>query len=99
MGIGDDGHTASLFPGSPALDVTDRLVVNVEHPGMPPEHPRLTLTYPVFDAARVALFLVTGEEKREALGKLMAGDESIPAARVQSERLIVLADPSAAKLS
>ena len=99
MGIGDDGHTASLFPGSPALDVTDRLVVNVEHPGMPPEHPRLTLTFPVFAAARVALFLVAGEEKRVALGKLMAGDESIPAARVHSERVIVLADPSAAKLS
>ena len=99
MGIGEDGHTASLFPGSPALDVTDRHVVYVEHPGMPPQHPRLTLTFPVFDAARVAMFLVSGEEKRDALAKLTAGDESIPAARVHSERVIVLADPSAANRS
>jgi 6-phosphogluconolactonase len=96
LGIGDDGHTCSLFPGSPALEVTDRLVVNVEHPGMPPEHPRLTLTYPVLNDSRVALFLVSGEGKREAVAKLLAGDESVPAARVRSERVIVLADPDAA---
>jgi 6-phosphogluconolactonase len=95
LGIGDDGHTASLFPGSPELDVTDRFVVNVEHPGMPPEHPRLTLTFPVLNAAHVALFLVAGEKKREPLRKLLAGDESIPAGRVRSRRVIVLADPEA----
>jgi 6-phosphogluconolactonase len=96
MGLGDDGHTASLFPGKPALEVTDRWVVNVPVPGMPPPHPRMTLTFPVFDAARLALFLASGESKRDALRKLMAGDESIPAARVHSERVIVLADPDAA---
>ena len=96
MGIGDDGHTASLFPGRPELDVTDELVVYVPRPGMPPEHPRMTLTFPVLDAAGVALFLVEGEKKREPLRKLVAGDESIPAARVHSERVIVLADRQAA---
>jgi 6-phosphogluconolactonase len=96
MGIGDDGHTASLFPGKPALGVTDRWVVGVPEPGMPPEHPRMTLTFPVLNAARLALFLVEGAKKREALRKLALGDESIPAARVKSDRVIVLADPEAA---
>jgi 6-phosphogluconolactonase len=96
LGIGDDGHTCSLFPGRPELDVSDRWVVHVPHPGMPPEHPRLTLTFPVLDAARVALFLVEGERKREPLRKLVEGDESIPAARVHSERVVVLADREAA---
>jgi 6-phosphogluconolactonase len=96
MGLGEDGHTASLFPGKPALEVTDRWVVNVPEPGMPPPHPRMTLTLPVFDAGRIALFLVSGDSKRDALRKLMAGDESIPAARVHSQRVIVLADPAAA---
>jgi len=95
MGIGEDGHTASLFPGKPALDVTDRWVVNVPEPGMPPPHPRMTLTLPVFDAAHLSLFLVSGESKRDALQKLMAGDEPIPSARVHSERVLVLADRAA----
>ena len=96
MGIGEDGHTASLFPGKPALDVTDRLVVDVPEPGMPPPYPRMTLTLPVFDAARLSMFLVSGESKRDALERLMAGDESVPAARVHSERVLVLADREAA---
>jgi 6-phosphogluconolactonase len=96
MGLGEDGHTASLFPGKPAVEVTDRWVVNVQQPGMPPPLPRLTLTLPIFDAARLALFLVSGESKRDALKKLVSGDESVPSARVHSERVIVLADPAAA---
>src|SRR3954453_13249422 len=95
LGIGDDGHTASLFPGKPALDVTDRWVVYVPEPGMPPPHPRLTMTFPVHDASRLALFLVSGEGKRERLRQLMAGDD-IPAARIAAERVIVLADRAAA---
>ena len=95
MGLGEDGHTASLFPGKPALDVADRWVVDVPEPGMPPPHPRMTLTLPVFDAARVALFLVSGESKRDALRKLVGGDKSIPAARVHSDRVIVLVDRAA----
>ena len=60
LGLGVDGHTASLFPGHPALEERDRWVVRVERG----DHPRLTLTLPVLSAARMALFLVTGAEKR-----------------------------------
>jgi 6-phosphogluconolactonase len=95
LGIGDDGHTASLFPGKPALDVTDRWVVDVPEPGMPPPLPRLTLTFPVHNASKLAVFLVDGEKKRERLRQLMA-DEDIPAARVHPQRVVVLADRAAA---
>ena len=95
LGIGDDGHTASLFPGKPALEVTDRWVAYVPEPGMPPPHPRLTMTFPVHDAAKLAVFLVSGEGKRERLWQLMSG-EDIPAARVRAERVIVVADRAAA---
>ena len=95
LGIGDDGHTASLFPGKPALEVTDRWVVNVPEPGMPPPHPRLTMTFPVHNASRLAVFLVSGEGKRERLRQLMEGDD-IPAARIAAERIVVLADRAAA---
>jgi 6-phosphogluconolactonase len=91
LGLGEDGHTASLFPNDPALDETERLVVRVERP----DHPRLTLTLPVLSAAPLALFLVAGEQKREALRMLMAGAD-IPAARVAADRVVVLADAAAA---
>ena len=91
LGLGADGHTASLFPGDAALEERERLVVRVERP----DHPRLTLTFPVLDAAAEALFLVTGAEKREALRRLLEG-EPIPAARVRSGRVCVLADREAA---
>jgi 6-phosphogluconolactonase len=96
LGIGDDGHTASLFPGKPALDVTDRWVVDVPEPGMPPPHPRLTLTFPVHNASKLAVFLVSGEKKRERIRQLMADDESIPSARIHARRVVVLADRAAA---
>jgi 6-phosphogluconolactonase len=95
LGIGDDGHTASLFPGNPALDVTDRWVAYVPEPGMPPPHPRLTLTFPVHDASKLAVFLVSGEKKRERVRQLM-DDADIPAARVHAQRIVVLADRAAA---
>jgi 6-phosphogluconolactonase len=95
LGIGADGHTASLFPGKPALDVTDRWVTYVPEPGMLPPHPRLTLTFPVHDASKLALFLVSGEGKRERLRQVMAG-EDIPAARVDARRVVILADRAAA---
>ena len=91
LGIGADGHTASLFPGDPALDVTDRPVVRVERP----DHPRLTLTYPVIGAARAAAFLVAGADKREILARVLAGDRSLPAACVRAEETYVLADDAA----
>ena len=92
LGLGEDGHTASLFPGDPALDARDRWVARVERP----DHPRLTLTLPVLSAARAAVFLVSGESKREALRGLLDGDPAIPAARVEAERVLVVADRAAA---
>ncbi len=91
LGLGTDGHTASLFPGDPVLEERVRWVARVERP----DHPRLTLTFPVLSSARVAMFLVKGEEKREPLARLLAGDD-IPAARVRAARVLVVADPAAA---
>jgi 6-phosphogluconolactonase len=91
LGLGADGHTASLFPGDPLLDERIRWVGRVERP----DHPRLTLTTPVLSAARMALFLVTGAEKGPALRRLVAGDD-IPAARVTADRVLIVADPAAA---
>jgi len=94
LGLGPDGHTASLVPGDPVLDVTDRRVAMTggEYQG----HPRMTLTYPALDAAKRILFLVTGAEKREPLAKLLAGDRSIPAGRVENDEIVVVADEAAA---
>jgi 6-phosphogluconolactonase len=94
LGLGPDGHTASLVPGDPVLEVRDRRVAitGTSYQG----HPRMTLTYPALDAARKVLWLVTGPEKREPLAKLLAGDESIPAGRVENEAMIVVADEAAA---
>jgi 6-phosphogluconolactonase len=91
LGLGRDGHTASLFPGEAALDERVRWVVGVHRP----DHPRITLTLPVLSNARLAVFLVAGEEKHGALKGLLEG-EDIPAARVRSERVVVIADPAAA---
>jgi 6-phosphogluconolactonase len=94
LGLGPDGHTASLVPGDPVLEVTDRRVALTEtaYQG----HRRMTLTYPAIDAARQIVWLVTGEEKRDALAKLLAGDPSIPAGRVRNDRMTVVADEAAA---
>jgi 6-phosphogluconolactonase len=91
LGLGADGHTASLFPGDPVLAERVRWVARVERP----DHPRLTLTLPVLSSSTVAMYLVTGPGKGEALRRLMEG-EDIPAARVTAERVVVLADPAAA---
>jgi 6-phosphogluconolactonase len=94
LGLGPDGHTASLVPGDPVLDVSDRRVAVTAHEYQ--GYRRMTLTYPAIDPARQILWLVTGGEKREALAKLMAGDPSIPAGRVQNDNMIVVADAAAA---
>lgn len=91
MGLGEDGHTASLFPGDPALDILDRSVARVSRP----DHARITLTFPVFSAANVALFLVEGSPKAGALKQLLEGSD-IPASRVKARRVVILADPAAA---
>jgi 6-phosphogluconolactonase len=94
LGLGPDGHTASLVPGDAVLEVDDRRVAltATEYQG----HPRMTLTYPALDAARWILFLVTGAEKQDALAKLLAGDHSIPAGRVRNEEIVIVADEAAA---
>jgi 6-phosphogluconolactonase len=96
LGLGPDGHTASLVPGDPVLEVTDALVaVTQPYQG----HQRMTLTYPALARASQLLWLVTGADKREALAKLLAGDESIPAGRVVAARSVVMADQAAADVS
>ena len=88
LGLGPDGHTASLVPGDPVLDVRDQLVAMTgEYQG----RRRLTLTYAALEAAGTVLWLVTGDDKREALGKLRAGDESIPAGRLHARDAVLLA--------
>ena len=81
LGLGEDGHTASLFPGDPALEEQKAWARAVHAVKPPPE--RITLTFPVLNAARAVLFLVQGEAKRRALKGVMAGDPSLPASRVR----------------
>lgn len=101
LGMGDDGHTASLFPGMPAVDETERWVVDTAVPSyVKPNVPRLTLTLPVINAAHSVLFLVTGASKAERVREVLAGGSQLPAARVTPARgaLIWLLDEDAAAL-
>ncbi|HEX5526502.1 MAG TPA: 6-phosphogluconolactonase [Solirubrobacterales bacterium] len=94
LGLGPDGHTASLVPDDPVLEVDDRRVAitGTEYQG----HRRMTITYPTLSEARQIVWMITGADKREPLQKLLAGDESIPAGRVRNENTIVVADEAAA---
>ena len=93
LGLGPDGHTASLVPGDPVLGVTD---ADVALTGAYQGRRRMTLTYPVLNRARRVLWVVTGSEKAGMLGRLSAGDTSIPAGRVRQDRALVLTDRAAA---
>jgi 6-phosphogluconolactonase len=93
LGLGADGHTASLVPGDAVLDVAD---ADVAVTGPYQGRRRMTLTFPMINRARLILWLVTGGEKAAALAHLRAGDRSIPGARVRSDRALVLADRAAA---
>jgi 6-phosphogluconolactonase len=94
LGLGPDGHTASLVPDDPVLEVSDRRVAMTG--GAYQGHPRMTLTYPALADARRIVWLVTGPDKREPLAKLLAGDESIPAGRLRNEQMVVVAEEAAA---
>jgi 6-phosphogluconolactonase len=93
LGLGPDGHTASLVPGDPVLNVTD---VDVGLTGVYQGRRRMTLTYPMLNRSRRILWLVTGNDKVDALARLRDGDPSIPAGRIQREQAMVLADQAAA---
>ena len=94
LGLGPDGHTASLVPGDSVLDVEDRRVAMTD--GVYQDHRRMTLTYPALAAARQILWLTLGEGVGEPLSRLLAGDTSIPAGRVENDNMLVVADEVAA---
>ncbi len=93
LGRGPDGHTASLVPDDPVLSVTDRLVaITQPYQG----RVRMTLTYPALTRAHQLLWLVTGSDKKDPLARLLAGDTTIPAGRVEAAASLVMADRAAA---
>jgi 6-phosphogluconolactonase len=94
LGLGPDGHTASLVPNDPVLDVVDR---DVALTGVYMKRRRMTLTYPMLDRARRILWVVTGAEKLAMLPLLLAADASIPAGRVRQDHALILADRAAAQ--
>jgi 6-phosphogluconolactonase len=100
MGLGPDGHTASLFPGKPALQENHRFAVGVPEAGMEPQVPRVTLTLPLFNTAREIVFLVAGADKAGAVARAFGDppDESAPAALVRpgAGTLTVVLDAQAA---
>ena len=94
LGLGPDGHTASLVPGDPVLHVVD---ADVAVTGVYQGRRRMTLTFPIIDRSRRVLWVVTGQEKAPALRSLLNGDSSIPAGRVRREDALVIADEAAAE--
>lgn len=94
LGLGPDGHTASLVPADPVLEVTDADVALTG--GVYQGRRRMTLTYPMLNRARRILWVVTGSEKVAMLARLRAGDRSIPAGRVRRDQALVIADRAAA---
>lgn len=94
LGLGPDGHTASLVPGDPALEMTD---ADVAMTAVYQGRPRMTLTYLILNRSRQVLWVVTGGDKVAMLARLYAGDRSIPAGRVRRDRSLILTDRAAAR--
>jgi 6-phosphogluconolactonase/glucosamine-6-phosphate isomerase/deaminase len=94
LGIGADGHTASLVPGDRVLEVRDRYVAVTDGPYEGSR--RMTFTYPALASARQLLWVIVGDEKRAAMARMLAGDRGVPAGRVEAPRSLVLADAAAA---
>ena len=92
LGLGPDGHTASLFPGSPTLDETERFVLPAGDDVHP--YPRLTFTFPAIAHSRLVVVTVAGADKREAVERIRAG-EDLPAARIRGDRVLWLGDRAA----
>jgi 6-phosphogluconolactonase len=96
LGMGPDGHTASLFPGKPALDELSRWVTEVPVPGLNPQVPRVTLTFPALASARSVAFVAAGADKKAMMDRALAGDWELPSARVKSNgELIWFVDKAA----
>ena len=93
LGLGPDGHTASLVPGDPVLEIND---ADVALTGLYQGRRRMTLTYPILNRSRRVLWLVTGSDKAGMLARLRVGDAQIPAGRVRTDHALVLADRAAA---
>jgi 6-phosphogluconolactonase len=92
LGLGPDGHTASLFPGSPQLEERDRYVVSAGDDLHP--RPRITFTFPAIEASRLVVFTVTGADKRDVLARVLDRDRSLPAARVTAAEVVWLVEPA-----
>lgn len=90
LGLGPDGHTASLFPGAPQLGVTDRFVVDSGDDAHP--HPRITFTFAAIARAQLAIVTVAGDDKRDAWQRLCAGDD-LPAQHISAPRVLWLVSP------
>ena len=95
LGLGPDGHTASLLPGDPVLDVDD---ADVAISGTAGGFRRMTLTYPVLDRAQALVWLVTGLDKARAVQALVGGSRDVPAGRVRSDRSVLVLDHAAASM-
>lgn len=96
LGVGPDGHTASLFPGHKLLDVTDRLIASISDSPKPPPQ-RITMTFPLINNARFSIFAVPGKAKAEIIKKIFADQEDLPAGRVKAlEKVYWLLDQDSA---
>ena len=93
LGLGSDGHTASLVPGDGVMDVQDRLVACTQNTYQ--GRIRMTLTYPLLNSAKQLLWIVTGSEKQEMVQRLLQQDQSIPAGSIRQENALLMVDQAA----